>query len=80
MEIPDLLYKKAKIKAAERGISMRALFIEALEHNLKVEEAVKREKVASKLTTNSFGWPVLSKKKGIKVTNEIIDSIMEEEN
>ncbi|EMJ93157.1 toxin-antitoxin system, antitoxin component, ribbon-helix-helix domain protein [Leptospira alstonii serovar Pingchang str. 80-412] len=80
LEIPDILYKKAKVKAAERGISMRALFIEALEHNLKVEEAVKREKAASKLATNSFGWPVLSKKKGVKVTNEIINTIMEEEN
>ncbi|EMK04034.1 MULTISPECIES: toxin-antitoxin system, antitoxin component, ribbon-helix-helix domain protein [Leptospira] len=79
LEIPDLLYKKAKIKAAERGISMRALVVEALEHNLKVEEAVKKEETASKFVTNSYGWPVLSKKKGVKVTNEVINTIKEEE-
>lgn len=44
LEIPDLLYKKAKIKAAERGISMRALVIEALEHNLKTEEVLQKRK------------------------------------
>lgn len=79
-EIPDLLYKKAKVKAAERGMSMRALFIEALEHNLKMEEAIKREKTTSKFTTNSYGWPVLSKKKGVKVTDKMINTIREKEN
>lgn len=79
LEIPNLLYKKAKIKAAERGISMRALVIEALEHNLKTEEAFKKEKTASKFVTNSYGWPVLSKKKGVKVTNKVINTIKGEE-
>lgn len=80
LEIPDLLYKKAKIKAAERGVSMRNLVIEALEHTLKMEEDVRQRRGESGFETNSHGWPVLSKKKGVKVTNEIINTIKEEEN
>ncbi|EMP08350.1 putative toxin-antitoxin system, antitoxin component, ribbon-helix-helix domain protein [Leptospira interrogans serovar Pyrogenes str. 200701872] len=55
------------------------MVIEALEHNLKTEEVFKKERTASKFVTNSYGWPVLSKKKGVKVTNKVINTIKEEE-
>ncbi|PJZ55315.1 antitoxin [Leptospira adleri] len=79
LEIPDILYKQAKIKAAERGVSMRVLIITALEHNLKMEEEHSKIKASEKFESNRYGWPVLPKKKGIKVTNELINQLKEEE-
>lgn len=79
LEIPDTLYKQAKIKAAERGVSMRVLIITALEQNLKMEEEHTKSKTGEKFGSNRYGWPVLPKKKGVKVTNELIDRLKEEE-
>lgn len=78
LEIPDTLLKKAKIKAAERGISMKALVIEALEHTFEMEEVIRRKEAKKGFAVNHHGWPVLSKKKGVKVTETIINQIKEE--
>ncbi|EMO27503.1 toxin-antitoxin system, antitoxin component, ribbon-helix-helix domain protein, partial [Leptospira interrogans serovar Bataviae str. HAI135] len=45
----------------------------------KSRRGCQKEETASKFVTNSYGWPVLSKKKGVKVTNEVINTIKEEE-
>ncbi|WP_241548308.1 antitoxin [Leptospira yasudae] len=76
--MPDTLFKKAKIKAAERGISMKALVIESLAHTLEMEEAVRKKDAEKGFAANHHGWPVLSKKKGVKVTETIINNIKEE--
>jgi hypothetical protein len=34
VEIPDAIFRKAKAKAAERGIPLRQFFTEAVEHKL----------------------------------------------
>ncbi|MBC8167833.1 MAG: hypothetical protein H7Y20_18425 [Bryobacteraceae bacterium] len=38
LEIPDLLFRRAKSAAAERGISLRELVSEALAEKLRVRE------------------------------------------
>ncbi|XDD51565.1 antitoxin [Leptospira sp. WS92.C1] len=74
------MYKKAKVTAAERGVSMRVLIITALEHNLKMEEEYARSQKSQSFESNRYGWPILPKRKGGKVTNEIINQIKEEYN
>lgn len=37
IDIPDPLYRKAKIRAVEEGTSLKALVLKALEHELSLE-------------------------------------------
>ena len=39
LDLPDLLARTAKIAAVRRGITLRALVVEALEHGLRVDPA-----------------------------------------
>ena len=38
LEIPDLLFKRAKIRAIEKGLRFRDVVITALEHELSADE------------------------------------------
>jgi len=38
IDLPDQLFKKAKIEAIERGVSLKELFIQALEKELSSEQ------------------------------------------
>ncbi|AYV57257.1 hypothetical protein EFP84_18210 [Leptospira kmetyi] len=49
------------MKAAERGISMKALVIEALERALEMKEAVRKKDAKTGFASNHHGWPVHSK-------------------
>ncbi len=77
LEIPESLFRKAKIRAAEEGISFKSLVITALEHTLESEPAFASEKISYE--ANSHGWPILPKTKGKKVTNDWVDSLRNEE-
>ena len=39
IDLPDALYRRAKIRAAERGTSLRALLAESLEAHLLEQQA-----------------------------------------
>lgn len=39
IELPDSLFKQAKIESAKKGISLKDLFINALEKELNIENA-----------------------------------------
>lgn len=49
IELPDSLFKKAKIESAKKGISLKDLFISALEKELNQE----------KISANEFPWKEL---------------------
>ena len=44
LEIPDAIFRRAKSKAADRGISLRQFVTEAVEEKLKVASALRGQK------------------------------------
>jgi plasmid stability protein len=71
IELPDSLFKQAKVRAIEKGVSLKDFVREALEHEL--EQRVTPE------TRQSF--PVLkSRAPGtLQLTNVEIDALLEDE-
>jgi hypothetical protein len=68
LEMPDAVFRRAKAKAAERGISLRQFVTEAVEEELK-EARPPRQKP----------WmEVMSKLKHLRKENERINKIIEQ--
>jgi len=79
VEIPDPLYRQAKIRAAEQGTSLKALMLKALEQELSPSKAPVAPFSAEPIyTCNHLGFPIL-KARGARVTNELMNRIREEE-
>ena len=73
LEIPDPLFRKAKVTAAGRGKSLKQYFTEALEEKLRKEHATpKREPEWMKL----FG--AFGKTAAMRAENRRIEKIIEE--
>lgn len=66
IEIPDALFRKAKVKAAERGIPLRALMVSALTRELEPERD------ADKPWMKTFGGLKHLHKETLRI-NQIID-------
>lgn len=87
IDIPDDLYRKAKIAAAESGQTLRDLVLAGL-----AERLIRRRKKTTKASsskikdaddiyeTNEMGFLVLKRKPGDKtiITNEFINQMREE--
>ena len=70
IEIPDSLFKEAKANAARRGMSLRALITDALEHELRAPMRPTRRRVRLPL--------VRSKRPGhLTLTNAQIENLLE---
>jgi len=90
IEIPDALFRRAKLKAAESGTTLREVVVGALAASLngsigydspasaasRVEDRAPRHSV-----TDSSGWPLLSRASGNEpvVTDEFVNQLREEE-
>lgn len=77
IEIPDLLYRRAKIRAVRTGSTLRELVLAALETSLN--EGLKVDEAPPIFQKSHLGFPVLPARKGVVVTNELINRIREEE-
>ena len=80
IELPDALFHRAKVLAAQRKISLKQLMVEGLEHvtaatTRKPTELTEDEKEF--LEIDPFGIPVL-KKRGVVVTNGLVNQLREE--
>ena len=70
IDLPDALYKEVKATAARRGMSLRALITEAVEHELQTPPRAAAKPVRLPL--------VRSKRPGhLKLTNAQIDDLLE---
>ena len=79
VEIPDALYRQAKLRAAGQGTSIATLILNALERDLKISESdVEQRSSFPAYICNNFGFPILEAR-GALVTNEIINSIRDDE-
>lgn len=80
IELPDALFHRAKVLAAQRKISLKQLMVEGLEHvtaatTRQPTELTEDEKEF--LEIDPYGIPVL-KKRGVVVTNGLVNQMREE--
>lgn len=81
IELPDALFHRAKVVAAQRATTMKQLLVTALERELAEPPAHKPVELTPEqqeiYEIDSFGIPVL-KKRGVVVTNEMINQMRDE--
>lgn len=82
IDLPDALYRLAKVRAAERGTTLRALLMESLEAYL-LEPAAPGPELPQRdrIRTDERGWPILQRSAGDSpvVTDDFIIQLREEE-
>lgn len=82
IDIPGPLYRRAKIRAAERGESLREVVVKALELSLDRTQGGAGDPPPQEdplFTVNELGFPVLRAREGVVVSDELINRIREEE-
>jgi hypothetical protein len=78
VDIPDALYRQAKIRAAEEGTTLRALLLHSLAESL-TRSAAPAEALArrERFEVDERGWPVLKRVPGDTtiVTDELVNQL-----
>ena len=78
VDIPDALYRRAKIRAAEEGTTLRALLLASLAASIErpppPAEALPRRK---RFEVDDRGWPVLKRAPGdaTVITDELVNRL-----
>ena len=83
-DLPDVLYRRIKIRAVELGTSVREIVIESLQRELDSPPAEVREApvdAESAFAMDELGWPVLKRPAAgrVAVTEQIINDLRERE-
>ncbi|MDD9987600.1 MAG: hypothetical protein OXQ31_15100 [Spirochaetaceae bacterium] len=82
IDLPDGLYRRAKIRAAERGTTLRSLLMESLEVYL-LEPAAPGPELPQRdrIRTDERGWPILQRAPDDTrvITDDFINHLREEE-
>ncbi|MYD86816.1 MAG: antitoxin [Acidobacteria bacterium] len=80
VDIPDALYRQAKIRAAEEGTTLRALLVNSLAESL-VRQASNAETLPrrQRFEVDERGWPVLKRAPGdtTVITDEMVNRLRE---
>lgn len=87
IDLPDVLYRRLKVRAAESGVTIRELVVHGIERELAGEahQHADKSKGQDEQERHSYiddkGWPVLKRPTAQRtvVTNEFIDQLREEE-
>ena len=82
IDLPDALYRRAKICAAERGTTLRALLTESLEAHLLERPARGPElPQRDRFHIDERGWPVLRRSAADArvITDDFINRLREQE-
>ena len=78
IDIPDALYRRAKIRAAQRGTSLKQLVLDSLEQSLGLRPPPTQAEKAD-FDVNEIGFPVYRRQgKGV-VTDEFVNQLREQE-
>ena len=78
VDIPDALYRQAKIRAAKEGTTLRALLLNSLAESLvrpaSAAEALPRRE---RFEVDERGWPVLKREPGDStvITDEFVNRL-----
>ena len=82
IDLPDALYRLAKVRAAERGTTLRALLVESLQMHLLDHPAPKPElPQRDRIRTDDRGWPILQRSAGDipVITDDFINQLRQAE-
>lgn len=81
IDIPEPLYRRAKVKAAQEGITLREVVLAALESDLGARIAAKRAPGEPHFDIDELDIPRLRRAKDDKtvVTEEFLNSLREQE-
>ena len=82
VDLPEALYRRAEIRAGERGTTLRALLVESLEAHLLAHAAAGPElPQRDRFRTDERGWPILQRSAGDTrvITDDFINQLREEE-
>jgi hypothetical protein len=78
IDIPEALYRRAKVKAAQQGTTLKQLVLDALVRSLEPRPTPPRSEEAA-FDLNEIGFPVFRRRgKGV-VTNELVNQLREQE-
>ena len=79
VEIPDPIFRQAKIRAAEEGRTFKEILVTALEDHL-FGSAAKSSQSDLRVAVDESGWPQLSRDPDDQtiVTNKFVDELREE--
>lgn len=78
IDIPEILYKRAKIRAVEQHTSLKKLMLNALERELIGSTYLPNEKVET-FVLREDGFPVLARREGLAVTDETVNQLRQQE-
>ena len=82
IDLPDALYRRAKIRAAERGTTLRALLVESLQVHL-LDQAAPGPSLPQhdRIRPDERGWPILHRSADDTpvITEDFINQLREEE-
>ena len=82
IDLPDALYRRAKIAAAERATTLRQLVVESLERGLSGRGFERADlPVRERFSVDDSGWPVLNPvdRDSDVITDGLIERLREEE-
>ena len=87
IDLPEALYRRLKVRAAESGVTIRELVVHGIERELAGEahqqSGVSPQHVEQERHSyiDEKGWPVLKRPEGQQtvVTNEFVNRLREEE-
>jgi len=78
IDIPEPLYRKAKVHAARQGITMRELVVHSLDQALS-SRAVRAPEAQPAFEIDGAGFPILSGRSDVHVSNDLVNRIREED-
>mgnify|MGYP006296454069 CR=1 FL=1 len=87
IDLPDPLYRRLKVRAAESGVTIRELVVNGIQRELSgdirrhIEDSTKEEEQERHSFIDEKGWPVLKRpsRKRTVVTNDFVNRLREVE-
>ena len=87
IDLPDALYRRLKIRAAESGVTIRELVVNGVERELsgepqlETEDSERRPEGERHSYVDEKGWPLLKRPAGERtvITNEFVNRLRQEE-
>jgi len=78
IDIPERLYRRAKVRAAQQGTTLKKLLLDALEQSLAPRLNSPKSEGAA-FDVNEIGFPVFRRRgKGVLI-NELVNQLQEQE-
>jgi hypothetical protein len=78
IDIPEPLYRRAKVRAVQQGTTLKQLVLDSLEQSLGLRPTSAQPEMAE-FSVNEIGFPILRRQgKGV-VTNEFVNQLREQE-